>query len=230
MHKARWVSASCLLLNIGLPGSATAPLGGDAGQSATLVYVVNWAPVPEATLAAAEGVAREVLGRAGVPSEWRDCTEPTGRTSALCVPKAGPDELLLDVLGPHQRAALRGTSNVLGLAMLPQDGSRASQAAVFLEKADALSRLGNASIAQVLGHAMAHEIGHLLLESSEHSDTGLMCAQWSGREIQRAAWGQLHFTPEESARLSATVAARRRPFISARKTVSHARRRLRVSP
>jgi hypothetical protein len=163
----------------------------------------------EEALAASEEVARKVLALAGVRSEWRDCTEPPGGAGARCDPKAGSGEILLEVLGPHQRAALRESGDVLGIAMLPRDGSRASYAAVFLDKADAMARLGGASTTQILGHAMAHELGHLLLESKQHSDTGLMRAQWSGPDLQRAAWGQLLFTSADSARLRAGAARRR---------------------
>jgi hypothetical protein len=124
-----------------------ADAGGGAEPRAAHVLVRNYAGLPREALVAATEIARTVLGRAGVASNWRD---------------SGPGEIVLEVLGPRQCTALRGSSGVLGLALLPKDGSRASYAAVFLEKAEALARLGDASISQVLGHAMAHEIGHLL--------------------------------------------------------------------
>jgi hypothetical protein len=41
---------------------------------------------------------------------------------------------------------------------------------------------------------MAHEIGHVLLDSNTHATTGLMRADWSRRELRRkdaAAWSFL---------------------------------------
>ena len=38
----------------------------------------------------------------------------------------------------------------------------------------------------ILGHAVAHEIGHLLLRTMTHSTTGLMCALWDREDLKRA--------------------------------------------
>ena len=45
----------------------------------------------------------------------------------------------------------------------------------------------------ILGHAAAHEIGHLLLGSNSHSPFGLMRARWSGQDLQNACW---EFSPD----------------------------------
>jgi hypothetical protein len=178
------------------------PIGG----TRVVVHVRNYARVPSSTFAGAEDVARTVFGRAGIAVAFRECPEPSRACAA-----PGPDELLLEVLGPRQCRALRSSGDVLGLAVLPTGGGRPRYAAVFLEKAAALARLGDASTTQVLGHAMAHEIGHLLLESGAHSTTGLMRARWSSRELERAAWGQLLFEPDQSERLRAGIGRRRAP-------------------
>ena len=46
---------------------------------------------------------------------------------------------------------------------------------------------------QLLGHAIAHEIGHLLLNSSAHSPAGIMRARWNTKDLLRAARGDLLF-------------------------------------
>ncbi len=45
----------------------------------------------------------------------------------------------------------------------------------------------------ILGHAAAHEIGHLLLGSNSHSPQGLMRARWSRQDLQNAGIGQSSF-------------------------------------
>ncbi len=45
----------------------------------------------------------------------------------------------------------------------------------------------------VLAHAMAHEVGHLLLPHG-HSDTGLMRADWDADDLRGAVNGELTFT------------------------------------
>jgi hypothetical protein len=49
----------------------------------------------------------------------------------------------------------------------------------------------------VLAHAMAHEIGHLLLPYG-HSATGLMRADWNAKDLNLAIDGRLNFTSEQA--------------------------------
>jgi hypothetical protein len=49
----------------------------------------------------------------------------------------------------------------------------------------------------VLAHAMAHEIGHLLLPYG-HSATGLMRADWDAKDMRLAVRGRLNFTGEQA--------------------------------
>ena len=49
----------------------------------------------------------------------------------------------------------------------------------------------------VLAHAMAHEIGHLLLPYG-HSATGLMRADWDARDMRLAVHGRLNFTSQQA--------------------------------
>jgi hypothetical protein len=49
----------------------------------------------------------------------------------------------------------------------------------------------------VLAHAMAHEIGHLLLPYG-HSTTGLMRADWDAKDMRLAVHGRLNFTSEQA--------------------------------
>lgn len=202
MKGSLWVGTmSWLLLSPAASGLAEEPSGQGSGRErAIVVHVRNYAGVPEQALAVAQELAQAILARAGVKTEWSD-----GTRASL------PNEVVLELLGRRQCAALVGSPDTLGLALLPKDGATPAYAAVFLEKAEALSRLGGASTAQVLGHAIAHEIGHLLLGTPDHSATGIMRARWSRDELQRAAWGQLLFSPEQSALLRTAAVNRQAP-------------------
>ncbi len=61
----------------------------------------------------------------------------------------------------------------------------------------------------LLGHVLAHEIGHLLLQSNSHSISGIMSGRWAGGELRRISEGTMFFMPKESKimqeRLSAFV-------------------------
>lgn len=51
---------------------------------------------------------------------------------------------------------------------------------------------------QILGHAIAHEIGHLLLASDTHSLFGIMKADYDRKDLVILGEGNLFFTAEEA--------------------------------
>jgi hypothetical protein len=59
--------------------------------------------------------------------------------------------------------------------------------------------------ATVLSHAIAHEIGHVLLRSNTHAGRGLMSDVWTGREYDWMGKEVLLFTAGESRKMRATL-------------------------
>ena len=53
---------------------------------------------------------------------------------------------------------------------------------IFGDAVESASIRYQASMSVILGHAIAHEIGHVLLRSGTHSAGGLMSASWTSRE------------------------------------------------
>jgi hypothetical protein len=195
-----------LWLSLGLapPSSAGETPDRSAGERwRVIVRVSNYAGATEDVLSRTEGVAERVLGHAGIPIEWRDCTVKRQRLPSNCSQHRGQGEIILDLLGSRQTRAFAKSPDPLGVALLPV--GEGLYAAVFLDKAEALAGQASVPTSLVLGHAMAHEIGHLLLGTREHSLTGIMHSPWSSRDLWRAACGGLSFTAEESMRLRATV-------------------------
>ena len=47
----------------------------------------------------------------------------------------------------------------------------------------------------LLGHVLAHEIGHVVEGSFRHSETGLMKADWSAKDVMNMSTRRLRFTP-----------------------------------
>ena len=62
-------------------------------------------------------------------------------------------------------------------------------------------------VGEVLGHAIAHEIRHLLLGLA-HSPRGLMSAHWPPEELRLASRNQLNFFPMQGASLRSGVRVR----------------------
>jgi hypothetical protein len=62
--------------------------------------------------------------------------------------------------------------------------------------------------APILGCAIAHELGHILLRQKNHSYSGIMQAKWDHRAIWKLVTGASGFILDEPARLKAEVVRR----------------------
>jgi hypothetical protein len=61
---------------------------------------------------------------------------------------------------------------------------------------------------EVLGPAIAHEIGHLLLGQQGHSPTGIMRARWRREDYGTAPLGAFKFNPKQAVQIRAEVGRR----------------------
>jgi len=62
--------------------------------------------------------------------------------------------------------------------------------------------------ANLLGLAMAHEMGHVLLRTLGHSGEGIMQARWRPKDLRDSEHGLLLFTPEQGQLMRNEVARR----------------------
>jgi hypothetical protein len=183
---------------LGLLGVGLRPAGILAqDKPPVIVTVYNRSKMRPPSLAAGQIVAEEILRRAGVKSIWINCPVPsTPEASAECRQPPGSPKLILTVV-PHW--AEQGIpSEALGLAVEVEQGF-GSYCYVFRDRLEEIAATKHISHARLLGHAMAHEIGHLLKGSNSHSLQGLMSQHWYANEIQAVQMGALNFTAEEAA-------------------------------
>jgi hypothetical protein len=89
----------------------------------------------------------------------------------------------------------------LGFAQHCPDSERGCVANIFYGKVDELASLKGGGSARILGHAMAHELGHLLLGESAHSRSGVMRGVWSREDLKFMSWTELTFTPRQSGQI-----------------------------
>jgi hypothetical protein len=57
------------------------------------------------------------------------------------------------------------------------------------------------TVGVALAHAIAHELGHLLLQGDAHTNRGIMNARWSYQEWQYAMMGNLSFLPDQAKKM-----------------------------
>lgn len=178
---------------------------GEVGETIA-VEVRDYAGVPPATLAAATHEAARVLRRAGIEVEWTLGSSPSVETSASA--DAGqPQPLRVGIFAPRHPTPVRSHS-VLGYAVLPADGSPGVDAGVRYGAVERQLHDTTASLPQVVGYVIAHEVGHLLLGSNAHAAWGVMSAQLSGAYFDKAAQGTLAFASDEAERLRAGIRRR----------------------
>jgi len=59
----------------------------------------------------------------------------------------------------------------------------------------------------LLGHALAHEIGHVLLQNNGHAETGLMKARWTSVDYYKMLAEPLRFTPGDARTIRSNLAS-----------------------
>jgi hypothetical protein len=75
----------------------------------------------------------------------------------------------------------------------------------FYEGVALLEERKGAEVSALLGAAIAHELGHLLLGKDSHAAAGLMRLVWTAGELAAASKGRLTFTEEQGRRLRASL-------------------------
>ncbi len=196
---------SWLLLGaVGMPGARTE-------QAKIQVFVYNYAGVSVETLARAEREAARIYSRTGIETEWLDCPLHPGQAAAYpaCQVPVSPTRLAIRVLSRRmvERAGLPQAA--FGAALFPENGGFGMLAQVCWRCVEELAKGREVMQGVILGHVVAHELGHLLLGIGSHAPTGLMHVPWHKKELECVAQGSLVFTPWEGERMRQQIKLRR---------------------
>lgn len=159
---------------------------------------------------AAIKTASTIVERAGIAVEWNDCTED-GRRPACRDTRRNGNFIARLMPTITQETPLRSaiaaldtqsdTEPPLGFAVIDPDTHGAKMATVFRDQVDAVARRTGVARSELLGRALAHEVGHLLLGVRGHSRTGLMRAVWTDDELTRDRPSDWMFTAADRQKL-----------------------------
>ena len=75
----------------------------------------------------------------------------------------------------------------MGTALVDPATGTGVLATVYVDRVERLARGSESDLGTLLGRAMAHEIGHLLMGRATHAAHGLMRPRWTRAEIARNA-------------------------------------------
>lgn len=160
---------------------------------------------------AAIRTAASIVEMAGVFVEWYDCTDNgrrpvcqdarrSGNFIARIMPTLTPSaplrKLSIEALGAQGDA-----EPPLGFAVVDPDTHAGKMATVFHDQVQAVARRTGVARSELLGRALAHEVGHLLLGVRGHSRSGIMRAVWTDDELTRHRSDDWVFAPGDSQRL-----------------------------
>ena len=195
MSRRHETFAALLFIGIfSVPASAQKAQEAAAPNSEITISVHDYADVPPLRLAAAEAEARRIFELAGVQTAWVSCSPRLEGSEPADCSTVDATHLVLKILSGKTTAHVRDRDDVLGNALLADNGV-GYYAYAFLDHIEMLEQhLGF----PVLGYVLAHEIGHLLFGSNSHSVNGIMSPHWNGPELRRISEGSLLFLPNES--------------------------------
>ena len=181
------------------------------GLAATIfIRSYNNFGVPEPDLAVVREHAQAILQKAGVNIVWTDCwvgdRGEAINTVERCQEPVGGD-IVLRLQKTKETDRSRFVS--MGFSLVGTPGTAPFLATVYVDRAESVARGAGIDPRRVLGLAIAHEIGHVLLNSSSHASSGLMRADWSRAELRRKDPGAWRFLDSEAAQVHVTALNRR---------------------
>ena len=170
------------------------------------VYVFNYADVPGGTLARAQTEAARILREVGVKLAWSRA--PVFAADSARGVHLKPTDVVLRILPRSMAEALGLPPNTFGFAFPEKKGGFGTLTNVFYYRVKELSDSHGYGRSLMLGHLMAHEMGHLFLGIGSHSERGIMHIPWRTKQLDRAASQNLLFTSAQARRIRVQVLER----------------------
>ena len=190
---------------VALLGMSSAAQTNGGNRPDLTVHLYDYVAISEETLRHAIGEAGRILRTAGIATEWHVHAfhEPAVVASAVRF-TFGPTDLAVRVM-PAEMAVLMGLApDALGFAFPSQIEGIGTLALVIFDQIENTARQPGL----LMGHVIAHEVGHLLLGPDSHSMTGIMQDPWTPTVLDQAYRGQLFFMPDQASLMRARLNAR----------------------
>jgi len=186
---------------------STAALGRERPQVKVMIVVYDSAHMGAKTLDRTERIAGTILKTAGIESHWdtglvedlRNVgTDFTAYSRADCEDRPSSAVLQVQIVA---RVPSGVAVHALGYSL--PCAKLGVQVTIYADRAANVSEMGGPTFGRVLGYAIAHELGHVLLHSGAHDTSGLMKDVWSKRDWQRAAVSIIPFSATDVQRIGA---------------------------
>jgi hypothetical protein len=122
------------------------------------------------------------------------------------VPLAGAELAVRLETAPQRPQSVRPFA--LGYSLLDGETRSGSLGTIYLDRVRWLAGASAAEVATLLGRAIVHELGHLLLGTPQHSRVGVMRAIWTRQMVFNSRPTEWRFSVQEAERMRAAAGAR----------------------
>jgi len=197
-----WTAFGLPALLVLLMSDASIARPSDQPPATIAVRVFAVSAVSPGVLERAELEAHAIFRGIGVNAVWTNCA---GAQLATCQSPINADEVVVRIVAA--RVAISQRVVPMGAALVVPGQRHGSLATIYVDAVDTTAAHAMADPSRLLGRAVAHEIGHLLLNTNEHSNNGLMRAVWSLSEMRRDNPLDWRFTDHEAAAITHSLQA-----------------------
>jgi hypothetical protein len=179
----------------------TVGLAGVSAQSSTTVTVrlYNLAGVSADDIARAQLAAEPILRNAGLDVIMRRCggLATPGAPLDDCSDRITPTDVIVRIIdAPKYHLALG--PQVFGVAYVVKGSRGGRLATLYSDRIISAAARVDVEKGTLLGRVLAHEVGHLLLGTNHHGDTGLMRGDWTDSLLNDTREKEWHFSPAEA--------------------------------
>ena len=146
--------------------------------SELIIRTYNVADVTRQSVMVAEAAAAQALRAAGIGIIWRRCgmtNGPISQSNDTCGDVLRPRELVIRMVVAPPRFA---DPDTLGYSFVDLSTQRGTLGTIFADRIRAFALEVRKEEGELLGLAIAHEVGHMLLGTDRHSQKGLMKGHW----------------------------------------------------
>jgi hypothetical protein len=186
-----------------------------------IVRLYDTASLSDSDRTAAVETASAILLASSVPTSWPDChpprPAPKGHAAFVCERPLGSGEVAIRVLRDATSSAPTSARAVardaprelpLGYSLVDVREGGGALATIYLDRVERIADESGVPASVILGRAIAHEIGHLLLGNTRHSRQGLMREVWSHVTLTHNHYQDWVFTSQEGVNLRAALEKR----------------------
>ncbi len=176
-----------------------------ADHPSMTIRILDQAHVPSGRIQKMERYVETTLAAVEIEVKWIECSS----NIEACKAVRGRNEFWLRILAQNPPDLNTGTE-LLGLTQRGEAAGEIPCVNIFYPMVERTAKKLHAE--EVLGAALAHEIGHMYLGNNReaHSLNGIMSGVWVEREFEEMDLGTLQFTREQGERIRAAMAASNR--------------------